>query len=72
MDGNRPPSGLEYLQATGSPPRNGEDFDLIDRPRFMTFDKPAVGVSPAIFHDPIAADLSNVVVPFVLSEAQRA
>jgi hypothetical protein len=27
---------------------------------------------PAIVHDPVAADLSNVVVPFVLSEAQRA
>lgn len=45
---------------------------LPDAPRFASYDKPPVGVSPAIVHDPIAPDLSNVVVPFVLSEEQRA
>lgn len=40
--------------------------------RFAAFEKPPVNVSPAVFHEPIAADLSNVVVPFVFSEAQRA
>jgi hypothetical protein len=43
-----------------------------DKPRFALFEEPAITVRPAIFHDPIAPDLSNVVVPFVLSEAQRA
>jgi hypothetical protein len=42
------------------------------RPRFAIFEEPVVAGSPAIVHDPVAADLSNVVVPFVLSEAQRA
>lgn len=43
-----------------------------EKPRFAVFEEPAVAGSPAIMHEPIAADLSNVVVPFVLSEEQRA
>ena len=41
------------------------------QPRFAPYRRPAVAVEPAIFHEPIAADLGNVVVPFVLSPAQR-
>lgn len=43
-----------------------------DKPRFAVYEEPAVAGSPALVHEPIAADLGNVVVPFVLSEAQRA
>jgi hypothetical protein len=43
-----------------------------EKPRFAVFEEPAITVRPAIIHEPIAADLSNVVVPFVLSPSQRA
>jgi hypothetical protein len=43
-----------------------------EKPTFAEFKETAVDSIPAIFHDPIAPDLSNVVVPFVLSEGQRA
>jgi hypothetical protein len=39
---------------------------------FAAFKETAVDITPAIFHDAIAPDLGNVVVPFVLSEEQRA
>jgi len=38
---------------------------------FARFEEPPVQVSPAAQHAPIASDLSNVRVPFVLSESQR-
>lgn len=38
---------------------------------FAAFDEPAVDARPAVEHEPIAPDLGNVRVPFVLSEAQR-
>lgn len=56
-------------EATALPPQ--QESSQSAAPRFAIFDKPAVNVSPAVFHEPIAADLSNVVVPFVLSEEQR-
>ncbi|HSJ55803.1 MAG TPA: DUF3160 domain-containing protein, partial [Anaerolineae bacterium] len=37
---------------------------------FALYDEPAVRVEPAVAHEPIAPDLSNVRVPFILSEAQ--
>ncbi|MCJ7511618.1 MAG: DUF3160 domain-containing protein, partial [Anaerolineales bacterium] len=40
-------------------------------PVFATYDEPAVSVSPAVAHEPIAADLSNVRVPFLLSDGLR-
>ncbi len=43
-----------------------------EKPAFAVFRETAVDSVPAIYHDPIAPDLSNVVVPFVLSEGQRA
>ncbi|MCB9420175.1 MAG: DUF3160 domain-containing protein [Ardenticatenaceae bacterium] len=43
-----------------------------EKPVFAVFRETAVDTNPAIFHDPIAPDLGNVVVPFVLSEGQRA
>jgi hypothetical protein len=38
---------------------------------FAPFEEPAVEVVPAIHHEPIAPDLSNVRVSFALSEAQQ-
>jgi hypothetical protein len=38
---------------------------------FAPFEEPAVQALPAVQHEPIAPDLSNVRVPFVLSESQR-
>ncbi len=43
-----------------------------EKPAFAVFRETAVDSLPAIYHDPIAPDLSNVIVPFVLSEGQRA
>ena len=42
-----------------------------EKPVFAVFKETGVDSIPAIYHDPIAADLSNVVVPFVLSAGQR-
>jgi hypothetical protein len=41
-------------------------------PRFASFSPRAVNVEPAIVHEPIAPDLSNVIVPFAFSEDQLA
>ena len=41
-------------------------------PRFAQFKETAVTAAPAMFHDPIAPDLSNVLVPFALSTDQLA
>ena len=41
------------------------------RPRFASFEEPAVEVEPSVYHEPIAPDLGNVRVPFVLSQPQR-
>jgi len=38
---------------------------------FAPYEEPAVEVVPAIHHEPIAPDLSNVRVSFALSEAQQ-
>ena len=40
-------------------------------PVFAVYEEPPVDVVAASFHDPIAPDLSNVRVPFILSETQR-
>ena len=39
---------------------------------FAVFEEPAVKAVPAIYHEPIAPDLGNVLVPSVLSEDQLA
>ncbi|TEU17914.1 MAG: DUF3160 domain-containing protein [Anaerolineales bacterium] len=41
------------------------------KPVFAPFEEPAVEVVPAVHHEPIAPDLSNVRVSLALSEAQR-
>jgi hypothetical protein len=41
-------------------------------PLFATYDEPIVSVSPAVAHEPIAADLGNVRLPFLLSPGLRA
>ncbi len=48
------------------------EVTVSEKPVFAVFKETAVDTIPAIFHDPIAPDLSNVVVPFILSEGQRA
>jgi hypothetical protein len=40
-------------------------------PVFAAYDEPIVSVAPAVAHEPIAADLSNVRVPFLLSDGLR-
>ena len=45
---------------------------LREAPKFAIFKEMAVDTVPAIFHDPIAPDLSNVYLPFALSEDQLA
>ena len=46
--------------------------DIIPRemPRFAQFKQTAVDVAPAMFHESIASDLNNVLVPFPLSAEQ--
>jgi hypothetical protein len=39
-------------------------------PRFASFSPMPVNVAPAMFHDPISPDMSNVLVPFTLSPDQ--
>jgi len=41
-------------------------------PVFAAYNEPAVSVAPAVVHEPIAADLSNVRVSFLLSPGLRA
>jgi len=40
-------------------------------PVFAPYDEPVVSVAPAVAHEPIAADLGNVRVPFLLSDGLR-
>lgn len=40
-------------------------------PVFAAYDEPVVNVAPAVAHEPIAADLSNVRVAFLLSDGLR-
>ena len=46
-------------------------FTLTQGPRFAVYEEIAGTVVPMITHDPIAPDLGNVRVPFLLSVAQR-
>ncbi len=54
-----------------TPLPSAPEVTLPQKPVFAVFRESAVDVSAAIFHDDVAPDLSNVVVPFVLSEEQR-
>ena len=54
--------------ATPLPP--APEVALPSKLTFATFRETAVNTTPAIFHDPIQPNLSNVIVPFVLSEEQ--
>ncbi|MAT98337.1 MAG: hypothetical protein CL608_14425 [Anaerolineaceae bacterium] len=58
----------EEAAATPLPP--APEATLPEMLRFATFRQTAVDTTPAIFHEPVAPDLSNVIVPFVLSEEQ--
>ncbi|MCB0017104.1 MAG: DUF3160 domain-containing protein [Anaerolineales bacterium] len=54
---------------TDTPPPTVE-VEQQPMPRFAEFRPAAVDVSPALVYDPVAPDLSNVLVPFPLSEEQ--
>lgn len=65
-----PPASDTPIPLTATPAAPPEVVS--EKPVFAVYPQTEVNVNPAVFHDPIAADLSNVVVPFALSEAQRA
>ncbi len=46
------------------------DISPREMPRFAEYKQSAVEVAPAMFHEPIAPDLNNVLVPFPLSPDQ--
>ncbi|MFO7678702.1 MAG: DUF3160 domain-containing protein [Chloroflexota bacterium] len=46
------------------------DIPASDMPRFADFKETAVDAAPAMFHEPIAPDLNNVLLPFPLSADQ--
>lgn len=63
------PSSVE--QPTGTPTAQPPpEHKLGPRLAFAAYAEPAVQAVPAAQHEAIAPDLSNVIVPFVLSEAQ--
>ena len=55
--------------ATQPPPA---DLEIEPMPRFAKYSPRPADVAPAMFHEPIAADMSNVLVPFALSLDQLA
>lgn len=64
-----PPTEIATPAVTPLPP---VDVTPRARPAFAQFEPPSVNIAPAIVHEPIASDLSNVSVPFVLSADQIA
>ncbi|HET7009874.1 MAG TPA: DUF3160 domain-containing protein [Anaerolineales bacterium] len=52
-------------------PTSGGQVPGLALPVFAEYEEPAVRVEPAVAHEPIAADLSNVRVAFLLAEALR-
>ena len=70
-----PSEATETLAPTSAPAEPTETPQLPavkvkPAPVFAVYQEPPVDAVPASFHEPIAADLSNVRVPFILSEAQ--
>ncbi|MFN2138014.1 MAG: DUF3160 domain-containing protein [Candidatus Promineifilaceae bacterium] len=55
---------------TPAPPPAGGNLIQNDMPRFAKYKQSAVTAAPAMFHEPIAAGLNNVLVPFPLSSDQ--
>ncbi len=53
-------------------PEPTNEFVVEAMPPFARFKPATVDASPAMFHEPIAANLDNVLVPFVLSSDQLA
>lgn len=66
-----PPAEEPTIPATPTPAVPPEVL-IPDTLRFAVYNEPPVAAQPAVVHDPIAPDLSNVIVPMALSEAQRA
>jgi hypothetical protein len=62
-------SPTETVAAAASPETVAE-VQLDAMPRFADYSPMPVDAAPAIYHDPIAPDMSNVLVPFVLSPDQ--
>jgi len=70
------PTATESIPPTSSPAAPTEATQLpavkvVPAPVFAVYTEPPVEAVAASYHDPIAPDLSNVRVPFILSEAQR-
>lgn len=65
------------VTSTPQPTLSGKTTPLPGKPpaqsmlTFATYQEPDVDVVPILFHEPTSADLSNVCVPFLLSEAHR-
>ena len=66
-----PPAETATAVSTAVPsPQPVGEITSREMPRFAVFKETAVDTAPAMFHDPIAPDLSNVIVPFPLSADQ--
>ncbi len=57
------------LAATQTAP---SDLEIAPMPRFAKYSPRSVETAPSMFHEPIAPDMSNVLVPFALSPDQLA
>ena len=62
------PTGTETPVAVSPDPTS--QAVTLSAPQFAQFKAAPVDVVPAMFHEPIAADMGNVLVPFVLSADQ--
>jgi len=59
-------------EPTAVPTEPPPELELEPMPRFAKFIPRSVDSAPAMFHDPIAPDMGNVLVPFALSPDQLA
>ena len=62
-----PPSATPAAATSEPPP----EITLNPMPRFASYNPRPVEQAPALFHEPIAPDLGNVLVPFAFSPDQR-
>ncbi len=69
--GTGAPSALPEMSAVPPSPTTAARAGASEVPVFAPYSEPALRVDPAVVHEPIAADLSNVRVPFLLAEGLR-
>ena len=65
------PSALPETPAVPPSPTMAAPVGEAELPLFAEYSEPATSVVPAVRHEPIAGDLSNVRVPFLLSDGLR-